>query len=96
MYDSFHSLFYIHLFPLCSNKQYIAKATEEESERLFTELIHSIKSSQSEMKVLIRAQERAELDRIEELMEQVEEEITELKWSDAEMEQNDIHLLQVA
>ncbi|XP_058266445.1 tripartite motif-containing protein 16 isoform X2 [Hemibagrus wyckioides] len=75
--------------------RYIAKATEEESELLFTELIHSIKSSQSEMKLLIRAQERAELNRIEELMEQVEEEITELKWSDAEMEQNDIHLLQM-
>ncbi|KAK3547587.1 hypothetical protein QTP86_026326, partial [Hemibagrus guttatus] len=72
----------------------IATATEDECERLFTELIHSIKSSQSEMKVLVRAQQQAELDRIEELMEQVEEEITELKWSDAEMEQNDTHVLQ--
>lgn len=35
------------------------------------------------MKLLIRAQERAELDRIKELIRQVEEEITELKVSDA-------------
>lgn len=52
------------------------------------------------MKVLIRAQEQAELDRIEELMENVEEELTELKRRDAEMEhlsstQNDIHFMQV-
>lgn len=38
------------------------------------------------MKVLIRAQERAELDRIKELIKQVEEEITELKVSDAAVE----------
>ncbi|KAB5546652.1 hypothetical protein PHYPO_G00074500 [Pangasianodon hypophthalmus] len=79
--------------------RHIAIATEEESERLFTELIRSIQGSQSLMKVLIRAQERAELDRIKEVMKQVEEELTELKRSDAEMEQlsstqNDIHFLQ--
>lgn len=51
------------------------------------------------MKVLIQSQERAERDRIKELMKQVEEDISELK-SDAEMEQlsstqNDIQFLQV-
>ncbi|XP_060793657.1 tripartite motif-containing protein 16-like protein isoform X1 [Neoarius graeffei] len=77
----------------------IAAATEEESERLFTELIHSITYSQAVMKVLIQSQEQAERERIKELMKQVEDDISELKKSDAEMEQllstqNDIQFLQ--
>ncbi|KAF4078514.1 hypothetical protein AMELA_G00200030 [Ameiurus melas] len=77
----------------------IAIATEEESEQLFTKLIHSIKSSQSVMKALIRTQEQAEMDRIEELMENMKEGVTALKRRCAEMEhllstQNDIHFMQ--
>lgn len=52
------------------------------------------------MKVLIQSQEQAERERIKELMKQVEDDISELKKSDAEMEQllstqNDIQFLQV-
>ncbi|KAL7864151.1 hypothetical protein AOLI_G00155710 [Acnodon oligacanthus] len=79
----------------------MALATEEESERLFKELIQGIKSSHSEMKALIRAQERAELERVEDLLIRLEREIGELKRSDAELEQlshtqNHIHFLQAA
>lgn len=88
------------IFPPCYNKQDIAAATAEESERLFTELIRSITCSQAVMKVLIQSQEQAERERIKELMKQVEDDISELKKSDAEMEQllstqNDIQFLQV-
>ncbi|KAF5897266.1 tripartite motif-containing protein 16-like, partial [Clarias magur] len=77
----------------------MAIATEEETEHLLTELIRSIESSQSVIKALIRAQEQAELERIKELMKQMEDEMTELKRNDAEMEQlsstqNDIQFLQ--
>ncbi|TSL61158.1 Tripartite motif-containing protein 16 [Bagarius yarrelli] len=70
----------------------IANATEDECERLFTELIRSISCSQTEIRVLIRAQEQAELNRIGELMKRVEEDILELTKSDKK--QNDIHVLQ--
>ncbi|XP_053337778.1 tripartite motif-containing protein 16-like protein [Clarias gariepinus] len=82
-----------------NNLRDMALATEEETERLLTELIRSIESSQSVIKALIRAQERAELERIKELIKQMEDEMSELKRSDAEMEQlssnqNDMQFLQ--
>ena len=80
--------------------QDMAQATEEESERLLTELTQCIKSSCSEMKALIRVQETIELFRVEGLLTRLEKEITELKRSDVELEQlsstqNHIHFLQV-
>ncbi|KAI5609188.1 tripartite motif-containing protein 16, partial [Silurus asotus] len=68
----------------------IATATEEECERLFSQLVHSIKRSGSAMKVLIRARERAELYRIKELMDQAEEEIRELKSRELSRTPNDL------
>ncbi|KAL2098621.1 hypothetical protein ACEWY4_005101 [Coilia grayii] len=63
-----------------------AQTALEESERTFTEIC-SIERMHSEVKGLIRAQEKAEVRRAEGLLERLEQEIAELKRRDAEMEQ---------
>ena len=72
----------------------------EDSERIFTELIRSIERRCSEVKELIRDQEKAEVSRAEGLLERLEQEIAELRRRDAELEQlshteDHIHFLQV-
>ena len=72
----------------------------EDSERIFTELIRSIERRRSEVKELIRDQEKAEVSRAEGLLERLEQEIAELRRRDAELEQlshteDHIHFLQV-
>ncbi|XP_031438428.1 tripartite motif-containing protein 16-like [Clupea harengus] len=64
-----------------------AQAAVEDGERIFTEVIRSIERRRSEVTELIRDQERAEMNRAEELMEKLEQEIAELKKRDAELEQ---------
>ncbi|XP_035271186.1 tripartite motif-containing protein 16-like [Anguilla anguilla] len=64
-----------------------AKAAEEDSERIFTELISFIERRRSEVKELIRDQEKAEVSRAEGLLERLEQEIAELRRRDAELEQ---------
>uniref|UniRef100_A0A3B4DYJ0 Tripartite motif-containing protein 16-like n=1 Tax=Pygocentrus nattereri TaxID=42514 RepID=A0A3B4DYJ0_PYGNA len=64
-----------------------AQAAVEDSERIFTELIRSTEKKRSEVTELIRAQEEAELSRAEELLEQLEQEIADLKRRDTELEQ---------
>ncbi|XP_063050778.1 tripartite motif-containing protein 16-like [Engraulis encrasicolus] len=59
----------------------------EESERMFTEMIRSIEKRCSEVTELIRAQEKAEVSRAEGLLKRLEQEIAELKRTDAEMKQ---------
>ncbi|KAJ8246603.1 hypothetical protein GJAV_G00253320 [Gymnothorax javanicus] len=76
-----------------------AQAAVEDSERIFTELIRSIERRRSEVKELIREQEKAEVSRIEGLLERLEQEIAELRRRDAELEQlshteDHIHFLQ--
>ncbi|XP_036417193.1 tripartite motif-containing protein 16-like [Colossoma macropomum] len=76
-----------------------AQAAVEDSERIFTELIGSIEKKRSEVTELIRAQEEAELSGAEELLEQLEQEIADLKRRDTELEQlsyteDHIHFLQ--
>ncbi|KAF4086341.1 hypothetical protein AMELA_G00105300 [Ameiurus melas] len=71
----------------------LSQAAVDESEKIFTELISS-------MKELIRAQEKAELSRAERLLKQLEQEIADLKRRVTEMEQlshthDHIHFLQV-
>ncbi|XP_036437224.1 tripartite motif-containing protein 16-like isoform X2 [Colossoma macropomum] len=75
------------------------KTAVEDSERIFTELICSIEKKRSEVTELIRAQEKTELSGAEELMEQLEQEIADLKRRDTELEQlshteDHIHFLQ--
>ena len=82
------------------SKQSSAQAAVEDSDRIFTEMIRSIEKRRSEVTELIRDQERAEMNRAEELMEKLEQEIAELKKRDAELEQlshtdNHICFLQV-
>ncbi|XP_062398858.1 tripartite motif-containing protein 16-like [Sardina pilchardus] len=64
-----------------------AQIAIEDSERTFTEMIHSIERRRSEVKELIRAQEKAEVNRAEGIRKQLEQEIAELKRRDAELEQ---------
>ncbi|KAJ8252861.1 hypothetical protein GJAV_G00206400 [Gymnothorax javanicus] len=76
-----------------------AQAAVQDSERIFTELIRSIERRRSEVKELIRDQEKAEVSRIEGLLERLEQEIAELRRRDAELEQlshseDHIHFLQ--
>ncbi|KAJ8278225.1 hypothetical protein GJAV_G00085290 [Gymnothorax javanicus] len=76
-----------------------ARAAVEDSERIFTELIRSIERRRSEVKELIRDQEKAEVSRAEGLLERLEQEIAELRRRDAELEQlshteDHIHFLQ--
>ena len=72
----------------------------DDSERIFTEMIRSIERRCSEVKELIRDQEKAEVSQAEGLLKQLEQEIAELKRRDAELEQlshteDDIHFLKV-
>ncbi|XP_076126945.1 tripartite motif-containing protein 16-like [Alosa pseudoharengus] len=64
-----------------------AQTAVKDSERIFTEMIHSIERRRSEVTELIRAQEKAEVSRAEGLLKQLDQEIAELKRRDAELEQ---------
>uniref|UniRef100_A0AAZ3QVU6 B30.2/SPRY domain-containing protein n=1 Tax=Oncorhynchus tshawytscha TaxID=74940 RepID=A0AAZ3QVU6_ONCTS len=84
----------------------IAKASErsaqsavEDSDQIFTELIRSIERRSSEVKELIRAQEKAQVSQAEGLLEQLKQEIAELRKRSTELEQlshteDHIHFLQ--
>ncbi|XP_060743653.1 tripartite motif-containing protein 16-like [Tachysurus vachellii] len=76
-----------------------SKAAVDESERIFTELISYMKKRRSEMRALFRAQEEAEVSRAERLLNQLDQEIADLKRRDTELEQlshthDNIHFLQ--
>uniref|UniRef100_A0A671R322 Tripartite motif-containing protein 16-like protein n=1 Tax=Sinocyclocheilus anshuiensis TaxID=1608454 RepID=A0A671R322_9TELE len=75
-----------------------AQAAVEDSERIFTELIHCIEKSQSEVIQMIRDREKAEVSQAEGLLKQLEQEIDDLR-RDAELKQllhteNHIHFLE--
>ncbi|KAM9322998.1 LOW QUALITY PROTEIN: tripartite motif-containing protein 16-like [Pholidichthys leucotaenia] len=63
-----------------------ADKTVEDSEKMFTELIHLIQKS-SDMKQQVRSQQETEVSRVKDLQEKVEQEISELKRRDTELEQ---------
>uniref|UniRef100_A0A3B4C922 Tripartite motif-containing protein 16-like n=1 Tax=Pygocentrus nattereri TaxID=42514 RepID=A0A3B4C922_PYGNA len=76
-----------------------AQAAVEDSERIFTELIRSIEKKRSEVTKLIRAQEKNQLRQTEELLENLQQEIDDLKRRNTELEQlsvteDHIHFLQ--
>ncbi|XP_066532786.1 tripartite motif-containing protein 16-like [Hoplias malabaricus] len=76
-----------------------AQTAVRDSKRIFTELIRSFEKKRSELTELIRAQEKAELSRAEELLEKLEQEISDLKRRHTELEQlphtdDHIHFLQ--
>ncbi|XP_066536334.1 tripartite motif-containing protein 16-like [Hoplias malabaricus] len=57
------------------------------NEELFTELIHSMEERQKKMKLLILAQKEAVIKEVEDLIDKIQQQITELKKRDAELEQ---------
>ncbi|XP_026790394.3 tripartite motif-containing protein 16 [Pangasianodon hypophthalmus] len=63
------------------------QTAEEDSERIFTELIASMNRRCSEVKELIRAQKNAELSQAEELRQRLDHELAELRARMAEIEQ---------
>ncbi|XP_042183649.1 tripartite motif-containing protein 16-like isoform X1 [Oncorhynchus tshawytscha] len=76
-----------------------AQAAVEDSDQIFTELIRSIERRRSEVKELIRAQEKAQVSQAEGLLEQLKQEIAELRKRSTELEQlshteDHIHFLQ--
>ncbi|KTG13572.1 hypothetical protein cypCar_00016847 [Cyprinus carpio] len=66
-----------------------AQSALKDSERIFTQLIRSIEKHHSEVKRLIRDQERAVINRAEKQLERLNKEIAELSETP-----DDIHLLQ--
>ncbi|KAK2900534.1 hypothetical protein Q8A67_008649 [Cirrhinus molitorella] len=76
-----------------------AQAAVEDSERIFTELIHCIEKSRSEVIQMIRDREKAEVSRAEGLLKHLQQEIDDLRKRDDELKQllhteNHIHFLQ--
>ncbi|KAM9531161.1 tripartite motif-containing protein 16-like isoform 2-T3 [Salvelinus alpinus] len=76
-----------------------AQSAVEDSDQIFTELIRSIERRSSEVKELIRAQEKAQVSQAEGLLEQLKQEIAELRKRSTELEQlshteDHIHFLQ--
>ncbi|XP_016537097.1 tripartite motif-containing protein 16-like [Poecilia formosa] len=59
----------------------------EDSEKIFTELIRLLQERSSEVKQQIRSQQETEVSRAKDLQKKLEQEITELKRKDAELEQ---------
>ncbi|XP_036828129.1 E3 ubiquitin/ISG15 ligase TRIM25 [Oncorhynchus mykiss] len=77
-----------------------AQSAVEDSDQIFTELIRSIERRSSEVKELIRAQEKAQVSQAEGLLEQLKQEIAELRKRSTELEQlshteDHIHFLQI-
>uniref|UniRef100_A0A674AD16 E3 ubiquitin/ISG15 ligase TRIM25-like n=1 Tax=Salmo trutta TaxID=8032 RepID=A0A674AD16_SALTR len=76
-----------------------AQAAVEDSDQNFTEMIRSIERRRSEVKELIRAQGKAQVSQAEGLLEQLKQEIAELRKRSTELEQlshteDHIHFLQ--
>ncbi|XP_060901624.1 tripartite motif-containing protein 16-like [Labrus mixtus] len=63
-----------------------ADKTVGNSEKIFTELIRLMEERRSDVKQQVRSQQQTEVSRVRELQEKLEQEITELKRKDAEME----------
>ncbi|XP_014881557.1 E3 ubiquitin/ISG15 ligase TRIM25-like, partial [Poecilia latipinna] len=59
----------------------------EDSEKILTELIRLLQKRSSEVKQQIRSQQETEVSRVKDVQEKLEQEITELKRKDAELEQ---------
>ncbi|KAM9424647.1 tripartite motif-containing protein 16-like [Pholidichthys leucotaenia] len=59
----------------------------EDSEKIFTEMIRLIQKRSSDVKQQIRSQQETEVSRVKDLQEKLEQEISDLKRKDAELEQ---------
>uniref|UniRef100_A0A8C1XN89 Tripartite motif-containing protein 16-like n=1 Tax=Cyprinus carpio TaxID=7962 RepID=A0A8C1XN89_CYPCA len=65
----------------------LTQATEEEGDRIFTELLSFIRRSHTEMITLVQSQMTTELNRIQGHLEGLEQEISKLKRKQSEVEQ---------
>ncbi|KAL1261211.1 hypothetical protein QQF64_009038, partial [Cirrhinus molitorella] len=63
-----------------------AQETEEDIEKVFAELICSLEKKRSEIKEQIRAQEKTEIDRAEELHKHLDQELTQLRQTQTEID----------
>ncbi|XP_074555430.1 E3 ubiquitin/ISG15 ligase TRIM25-like [Halichoeres trimaculatus] len=63
-----------------------ADKTVEHSEKMFTELICLMEKRRSDVKQQVRSQQKAEVSRVKELQQKLEQEIAELKRKDAELQ----------
>ncbi|XP_051963469.1 E3 ubiquitin/ISG15 ligase TRIM25-like isoform X1 [Xyrauchen texanus] len=75
-----------------------AQEVLEDCEKVFSELICSLEKKCSEMKDLIRSQEKAEINQAENLHKQLDQELTELRLRDEEIQEllitdNQVHFL---
>ncbi|XP_028318170.1 tripartite motif-containing protein 16-like [Gouania willdenowi] len=64
-----------------------ANQTVEHSEQMFTELIHLLQKRRSELKKEVRSKQQTEVSAVRALQEKLEQEISELKKRDAELQQ---------
>uniref|UniRef100_A0A3Q3E9G2 E3 ubiquitin/ISG15 ligase TRIM25-like n=1 Tax=Labrus bergylta TaxID=56723 RepID=A0A3Q3E9G2_9LABR len=62
------------------------KMLQQEVEKIFSELIRLMEKRRSDVKQQVRSQQQTEVSRVRELQEKLEQEITELKRKDAELE----------
>ncbi|KAM9322952.1 tripartite motif-containing protein 16-like [Pholidichthys leucotaenia] len=74
-------------FSAAAERTRSADKTVEDSEKMFTELIHLIQKRSSDVKQQVRCQQETEVSRVKDLQEKVEQEISELKRRDTELEQ---------
>ncbi|XP_053332651.1 tripartite motif-containing protein 16-like isoform X1 [Clarias gariepinus] len=65
----------------------IFQTAVKDSEKIYAEMISTIKKQRSEVMELIRAREKAELSKAEQLLKQLEQEIEDLQRSDIELKQ---------
>ncbi|KAM3866168.1 tripartite motif-containing protein 16 [Diretmus argenteus] len=63
-----------------------AQAAVEDSERVFTEVLHSIERRRREVRELIRGQEETAVSQAQQLLDKLEQELVKLKRRDAELE----------
>nr|XP_055057346.1 tripartite motif-containing protein 16 [Misgurnus anguillicaudatus] len=76
-----------------------SQAVEEDSEKIFTRLLRSIERKHSEAKEMIRGEERTALGQTEKLLERLNQQITEHRRGEAELEmlsntEDHLHFLQ--
>ncbi|XP_070685788.1 tripartite motif-containing protein 16-like [Pempheris klunzingeri] len=69
------------------NINHSADKAVEDSEKMFTELIRLMENRRSDVKQQVRSQQEAEVSRVKELQEEMDQEIRELKRRDAELEE---------
>ncbi|XP_063068691.1 tripartite motif-containing protein 16-like [Engraulis encrasicolus] len=67
-------------------EQHSAKEAEQQSEKIFTELLESIERRRSEVKELIRAQQKAAVRDAEDVLEKLEQELAELRRGHAHLQ----------